>query len=78
MLRQRRKLSQSALAKAARMSRPALVRIENGRQADLNLEALVRVADVLGCSVDMLLRGDVLDEPEKGEDTESEALAAAI
>lgn len=73
MLRKRRGMTQSELARRAGMHRPAIVMIENGRQSDLNIEALIRVADALGVSIDMLVRGDVLEEDE---DKDKEALAA--
>jgi len=64
MFRKRRGLTQGELARLAQVSRPAITMIENGRQSDLNIEALVRVADVLNVSIDRLVRDDETEDAE--------------
>jgi transcriptional regulator with XRE-family HTH domain len=63
-LRLRAGLSQGELARRSDIPRVSITLLENGRQDSVSVEALVRLADVLGVSVDMLVRGDVLLDPE--------------
>lgn len=54
-------MSQESLAKKARITRIAILQVENGRRKYLSLPHALRVADALGVTVDELMRGDRLD-----------------
>lgn len=56
-LRLEKELSQEDLAEFADLSVPYISHIETGRKKP-SLESLVKIADVLGVSVDQLLRGN--------------------
>ena len=73
--RHKRGLSQDRLAQRAGITRVAILQVENGRRAYLNLPSAVKVADALGITLDELVRGDRL---LRADDVETETLAAAI
>ena len=66
LMRYRRKagLTQEALAEALGVSRQAVGKWESGATYP-ETEKLPLLADVLGCSLDALLRGDGEEEPEE-------------
>src|SRR5262245_51649646 len=55
-LRERRDLSQSMLAKRARLTQPYLAQIERGVRENPSLKTLRNIARALGVSVDRLVR----------------------
>lgn len=57
ILRKRRKLSQAALAESTGYSVPYISHIETGIKR-ASLEAVVKIADALGCTADQLLYGN--------------------
>ena len=65
VLRRRLKMSQQDLAKAARLDKNTIARLEQGRVKDLSGETVVRVARALQVRTDVLLGVEPLDE--KGE-----------
>jgi transcriptional regulator with XRE-family HTH domain len=65
-LRQRRGMTQRMLADESNVPRSTIAAIEAGIQDGLSIEALIRVADGLGASVDMLIR-DIPLEGDSGQ-----------
>jgi transcriptional regulator with XRE-family HTH domain len=63
--RERRGLSQAALAEAADMEVRAVQRVEAGR-INFGVVALVSLADALNVSVSLLLRPALLERPRRG------------
>jgi len=59
--RQQKGLSQNELAKRANVARVVITRLENGQQRGMDIEAIIRVADVLALSVDRLVRADIAE-----------------
>jgi XRE family transcriptional regulator, master regulator for biofilm formation len=60
--RRLRGLTQGELARQAGMSRPTISAAERGEQQSISFDSLVRISDVLGVSIDRLLREDVIEE----------------
>ena len=60
-LRMRANLSQSELARRAEIPRASVILVENGTQKTITLESALRIAKVLGISVEQLASGDLLD-----------------
>ena len=71
ILRRRRGLSQSGLATASGIHRNTIARLEQGDLHDLGGKSLVKLAQALGCSVDVLVGMREIDE-------DTEWLAAAV
>lgn len=61
-VRQKRGLTQDQLAGRAGLSKGFLSDVENNK-TDIGSTALLKIADVLGASVDYLLRGDLAEPP---------------
>lgn len=61
-VRQKRGLTQDQLASKAGLSKGFLSDVENNK-TDIGSTALLKIADVLGASVDYLLRGDLAEPP---------------
>jgi transcriptional regulator with XRE-family HTH domain len=57
-VRQAKRLTQDQLAEKTRMSKGFISDLENGNR-NVSSEYLLRIANVLGASLDFLLRGDV-------------------
>ena len=62
-LREKRKMTQDKLAEAAKISKGFLSDVENNKR-DIGSQAILRLANSLGASVDYLLRGEVKESPE--------------
>lgn len=62
--RERKGLSQQKLAELANVQRVSISSVESGRQGSLSLPAALKVAAVLGITVDELARGDRLSGEE--------------
>ena len=56
-IREKRKMTQEQLAKAAQISKGFLSDVENNKRK-IGSEGLLRIANNLGASIDFLLRGD--------------------
>lgn len=69
ILRRRLKMSQADLAKSCGLDKNTIARLEQGRVQDLSGATVVRVAQALQVSTDVVLGVVPIDEP-------SEALAA--
>src|SRR5690349_6475715 len=59
-IRERRKLTQDQLADNAGISKGFLSDVENNKR-NISSQAILRLANVLGASVDFLLRGETSD-----------------
>lgn len=57
-LRERRRMSQSQLAKLLGVSQPAIAKLESGKAKNLELRTLVRYATVLGARVRVVIEED--------------------
>ena len=55
-------LSQNKLSELSGVPRPTINVVESGQQSGMSMENVVKIADALGISLDLLVRGDVLDE----------------
>jgi transcriptional regulator with XRE-family HTH domain len=62
--RERAGYTQTELAELSGVQRMSIVYVENGRQASLSVENTMRIADVLGITIDNLVRGDPLAEEQ--------------
>lgn len=51
-----RKLSQEKLARLADLSFPTIAKIESGETSDPRIETVKKIADVLGVSIDDLMK----------------------
>jgi transcriptional regulator with XRE-family HTH domain len=65
ILRRRLKMSQADLAKACGLDKNTIARLEQGRVQDLSGAAVVRVAQALQVSTDVVLGVVPLDEPSE-------------
>jgi transcriptional regulator with XRE-family HTH domain len=65
-------LSQNRLSALSGVPRATIINVESGQQESVSLESATRLADALGISIDMLVRGDVLEEKD------SELVAATV
>ena len=54
--RQENKLSQEALARAADLSLPTIVKIESGETPNPTIDTVKKIADALGVSIDDLMK----------------------
>lgn len=63
-IRERRRITQDQLATAAELSKSFLSEVENNKR-NISSQALLRVANVLGASVDYLLTGESKDSKLK-------------
>jgi XRE family transcriptional regulator, regulator of sulfur utilization len=63
--RQRAKLSQQKLSDLSGVPRTTIASVEVGIQSGLSVENLIRIADVLGVSLDMLARPTPLQDMGK-------------
>ena len=54
--RQEKKMSQEALARAADLSLPTIVKIESGETPNPSIDTVKKIAAALGVSVDELLK----------------------
>ena len=61
-VRQKRGMTQDQLATKAGLSKGFLSDVENNK-TDIGSNALLKIADVLGASIDYLLRGDLGESP---------------
>ena len=60
-LRERAGWSQHELARRSGVSRSTIAGLETGDRPSLTLENAMKLADALGVSLDLLARGDILD-----------------
>jgi transcriptional regulator with XRE-family HTH domain len=65
ILRRRLKMSQSMVARAARVDTNTIARLEQGRVHDLSGDTIVRVARALHVSTDVLLGVAPLDDEDE-------------
>jgi Helix-turn-helix. len=63
-LREKRKMTQDQLADAAKLSKGFLSDVENNKR-DIGSQALLRIANGLGASVDYLLRGETKESAQR-------------
>ena len=61
LLRERAGLSQHELAARSGVSRTTIASIETGIRPSLLVDNAVKLADALGVSLDLLVRGDILE-----------------
>ena len=54
--RQEKKMSQEALARAANLSLPTIVKIESGETPNPTIDTVKKIADALGVSLDNLMK----------------------
>jgi transcriptional regulator with XRE-family HTH domain len=64
-LREKKKLTQDQLAEKAEISKGFLSDVENNKR-NISSQALLRIANHLGASVDYLLRGEVRESSDRG------------
>lgn len=64
-IRDKRGMTQDQLANQAKISKSFLSEIENNKR-NVSSQALLRIAKILGASVDYLLTGESKESPEKG------------
>jgi transcriptional regulator with XRE-family HTH domain len=60
-LRERAGMTQHELADRSGVSRTTIANLETGVRPSLLVDNAVRLADALGVSLDLLVRGDILD-----------------
>jgi transcriptional regulator with XRE-family HTH domain len=75
-IREKRKLTQEQLARDARVSKGFLSDVENSKRK-IGSEGLLRIANILGASVDYLLKGELTDFTETKEIVIPPALSQA-
>jgi len=63
-LREKRKMTQDQLADAAQISKGFLSDVENNKR-NISSQALLRIANALGASVDYLLRGELKESQQR-------------
>jgi transcriptional regulator with XRE-family HTH domain len=61
MFRERRGMTQEELAIRSGVARATIGNLESGVRSGLQIENALKLADALGVSLDLLVRGDVLD-----------------
>jgi transcriptional regulator with XRE-family HTH domain len=64
-IREKRGMTQDQLAGQAKISKSFLSEIENNKR-NVSSQALLRIANILGASVDYLLTGESKESPSKG------------
>ena len=64
-IREKRGMTQDQLANQAKISKSFLSEIENNKR-NVSSQALLRIAKILGASVDYLLTGESKESPSKG------------
>jgi len=60
-LRERVNMTQHELAERSGVSRTTIANLETGVRPSLLVDNAVKLADALGVSLDLLVRGDILD-----------------
>lgn len=60
-LRERSGWSQHELARRSGVSRSTIAGLETGDRPSITLENAMKLADALGVSIDMMARGDILE-----------------
>ena len=68
ILRRRRSMSQGAVAKASGLNRNTIARLEQGALHDLGGQSIVKLAQALGCSADVVLGMAAIDTVQAPQD----------